>query len=155
MVLLDDVYHFTPRDDKTNFMVDFEVPEGYAQLRCECNFSPKEVEDVDLSRKTIAANIGKYVARDRIATYQTEKFTLVNHLTFSLDYENVYIGCAHRHAPQAVHIISEHGSSPGFISQGAQAGTWHAVINIHSITSRDVTYCLKISAWKEALSDGI
>lgn len=115
MILSDNVYLFTPKDDKTNFNIVFQVPQGYDQLRFECSFTPKVVRDLELNRQVIAANIGKYIPRDMLVHYQMEQFSLVNHLTFSLDYENLYIGCAHRHAAKSVHIISADGSSPGWI----------------------------------------
>ncbi len=149
LILLDEEYHFSPRDDKTNFHVDFSVPEGFDVLCCECRYAPKEITDAELKREVITANIGKYIPREKLASYSAEEQTLVNLLTFSLDYEDKYIGCAHRHAPEMTHRISKEGSSPGFVSQGADAGNWHAVINIHSITSPVVTYSLKISAFKK------
>lgn len=145
-IILDETYIFSPKDDKTNFCVCFHVPEGYDALRCECYFTPKTVNDMELNRQAVIASIGKYVPRESIGDYQLENLSLVNHITFSLDFEDKYIGCAHRHAAKAVHTISMDGSSPGFIRQGADAGTWRAVINIHSITSPKVEYSLKIYA---------
>lgn len=144
--ILSEVYTFTPQDDKTNHIVPFQVPEGYDVLQCACSFSPKAVEDQELCRQAFAANIGKFVPRESIEDHSFRDFSLVNHLTFSLDCGERYIGCAHRHAATATHVISGVGSSPGFVRQRAEAGEWRAVINLHSITSPAVKYSLTITA---------
>lgn len=154
--LLDEIYIFVPRDDKTNFCVEFSVPAGYAALRCDCSFSPKTVREKELVQEAIWGNIGKYVPQEDIAAIAAEDLTLVNHLTFSLDCGEQYLGCAHRHAATATHIIAPGGSSPGFIRRNVQAGNWRAVINIHSITSPEVRYSLRISLLtQEEVRDGI
>lgn len=70
---------------------------------------------------------------------------LNNHLTLSLDYNDEYLGCAHRHPNKQKHIISPEFSSPGFLKHKIQMGSWKAVINLHHIAGGNVDYHIKIS----------
>ncbi|MGJ4851665.1 hypothetical protein ACH6CV_15600 [Bacillota bacterium Meth-B3] len=152
MIVLDQTLLFHLEDDKTNRGVEFFLPEDCRALRFECEYSPKFIEDTALSLRAVRASIGRYVPRYQLPQYaQNLKMgeTLVNLLTFSLDHEGIYLGCAHRHAAHQVHTLSAAGSSPGFVRHGATAGHWRAVINVHSITSPEVAYRLIVSALRE------
>lgn len=150
MTILDKTLVITPMDDKTNISVPFSLPADAERLVITCRFSPKVIADKALAQKAALCNIGRYVPRYQLHLYgeeQIEDLTLVNHLTFSLDCGETYIGCAHRHAPEQTHEISEHFSSPGFHRFKPRAGDYQAVINVHSVTSPEVHYHLTIETF--------
>lgn len=152
MTILDTTLVITPMDDKTNITVPFSLPADADRLVITCKFSPKVIEDKALARQAALASIGRYVPRYQLPLYseeQIENLSLVNHLTLSLDYGQTYLGCAHRHKPEQSHEISEQFSSPGFHRMKPIAGDYQAVINVHSITSPQVHYHIKIEAMQE------
>ena len=65
-------------------------------------------------------------------------------MTFSLDHEDEYIGCAHRHSPVMDHIISKEYSSPGFFRHAVVPGRWNCVLNCHAVVDEEVTYSLQV-----------
>ena len=152
MILLDQTFFFHPDDDKSNYCIPFTLKEDFLFLRYECQYSPKIIQDRELSMSAVHANIGRYVPRYQLPQY-AEKLKnsedLVNLLTLSLDYQYRYLGCAHRHAAHQIHHLSKESSSPGFIRHQPKAGDYRAVINIHSITSPEVAYHLTITASNE------
>ena len=111
----------------------------------------KAVEEVfkvkgEAYAKEIEAGIAKYVPENARAEYGNWKdyLPLVNFVTFSLDYEDEYIGCAHRHSPVMDHIISPDYSSAGFIRHKILPGVWNCVLNCHAVVDDVVTYSLKV-----------
>ncbi len=151
-IVLDKTILFHPENDRTNHFVEFVLPKDYHTLRCECSYSPKSVENKELALRSARANIGRYVPRYQQHLYTKQlamEVHLVNLLTFSLDYEGSYLGCAHRHDFHQVHSLAKEASSPGFVRHAASAGNWRAVISVHSITSAEVAYHLTITALEE------
>lgn len=149
MTILDKTLIITPRDDKSNIVVPFTLPGDAERMIIACRFEPKVIEDKALARQAALANIGRYVPRYQLPLYQKEQadsVNLVNHLTLSLDCGEEYLGCAHRHAPEQTHEISESFSSPGFRRFRPRAGEYQAVINVHSVTSKEVRYHITVEA---------
>lgn len=140
-----------PEDDKTNIRVDFDLAEDFNSLVFECSYSPKTIADPELAHQAVLASIGRYVPRWQLPLYEghlQKVVHLVNHLTFSLDYENTYLGCAHRHPARQTHVISAEKSSPGFLRFQPRRGRYRVAINVHSITSPEVIYELTVTAFK-------
>jgi len=150
-ILVNEAITLTPKDRRTNRCFYFDINEEFCRLIIECRYSPKKLEDTGLSRKLIYEALNAYYNGDKeeFETKWHEYMPIVNHVTFSLDYENEYIGCAHRHDPEQTIIISEGFSSPGFIKRKVEPGRWRAVINIHEILTESVQYHLKMTAEKE------
>lgn len=149
MIVLDHTLRFHPDDDKSNVKVPFTLIKDAKALRITCSYSPKKIEDEALAQQAVLCSIGRYVPRYQLTLYQDtikKGIELVNLLTLSLDAGETYLGCAHRHAPKQEHLVSESFSSPGFCRFAPKAGQYQAVINIHSITSKEVVYNLKVEA---------
>ncbi|NLX83267.1 MAG: hypothetical protein GXZ04_05575 [Clostridiales bacterium] len=149
MILLDQTILFHPEDDKTNHVIPFTLSRDCVKLEFACSYTPKVIQDEALKRWAVLSNIGRYVPRYQLPLYQDmydQVEDLVNLLTLSLDYEDQYLGCAHRHAPIQTHFLSAKQSSPGFLRHHPAAGDYRAVINIHSITSPEVAFHLVITA---------
>lgn len=152
MIVLDKTFKFQPSDSKTNYTVEFTLPEDYHSLRFDCEYRPKAIGDKELARQSALANIGRYVPRYQLPLYAgalERGVPLVNLITLSVDYEGKYLGCAHRHPAKQANLIAPEGSTPGFVRHAALAGQWRAMLNIHNVTSPEVSYTLTVTALKE------
>ena len=145
-LLLDQTIKIVPADTKTNIDIPLKVSEPFHALFIRTAYEPKIVNDLEFARKEIEAGIAKYVPENARAEYGNWKdyLPLVNFVTFSLDYEDEYIGCAHRHSPVMDHIISPDYSSAGFIRHKVLPGVWNCVLNCHAVVDDVVTYSLKV-----------
>ena len=145
-LLLDQTKKIVPADTKTNIDIPLKISRPYHALFIRTAYEPKIVSDLEFARQEIEAGIAKYVPENARAVYGNWKdyLPLVNFVTFSLDYENEYIGCAHRHSPVMDHIISPDYSSAGFIRHKILPGTWNCVLNCHAVVDDVVTYSLKV-----------
>lgn len=145
-LLLDQTIKIVPADTKTNIDIPLKVSEPFHALFIRTAYEPKIVNDLEFARKEIEAGIAKYVPENARAEYGNWKdyLPLVNFVTFSLDYEDEYIGCAHRHSPVMDHIISPDYSSAGFIRHKILPGVWNCVLNCHAVVDNVVTYSLKV-----------
>lgn len=77
---------------------------------------------------------------------------IINLITQSLLCENEYLGVAHRGANEQVHIISEDGSSYGFVNRKITSGIWKAIVNIHFFATEHCTNYVKIEGAREGMS---
>ncbi len=145
-LLLDQTIKIVPADTKTNIDIPLKISEPFHALFIRTAYEPKIVSDLEFARKEIEAGIAKYVPENARAEYGNWKdyLPLVNFVTFSLDYEDEYIGCAHRHSPVMDHIISPDYSSAGFIRHKILPGVWNCVLNCHAVVDDVVTYSLKV-----------
>jgi hypothetical protein len=146
-VLLDRLILLHADDAKTNVCVPFPVERDFESLEFMCAYGPKGCDDEDAARIMIEESARRFVPEEyRKSLEPLHRFLpLVTSLvTLSIDYNGRYLGCAHRPAPEQRHIISANFSSPGFFRQSALAGNWQAVINVHSVVSRELRYHLRI-----------
>ena len=145
-LLLDRSIKIIPADSKTNIDIPLKITEPYHALFIRTAYTPKIIEDLDYARREIEAGIAKYVPESARAEYRNWKdyLPLVNLIIFSLDYEDEYIGCAHRHSPAMDHIISADYSSAGFIRHAIVPGTWNCVLNCHCVAVDPAVYSLKV-----------
>ena len=145
-LLLDRTIKMKPSDSKTNIDIPLKISEPYHALFIRTAYEPKITEDLEFARREIEAGIAKYVPEYARAEYGNWKdyLPLVNLITFSLDYEDEYIGCAHRHSPVMDHIISPEYSSAGFIRHAVTPGMWNCVLNCHAVVTETVSYSLKV-----------
>ena len=141
----------TPDDNKTNITVPVVLRRSYAALLIRTNYDPKVVADCEFARQAVEAAISRFIpAEARPVWGRWEDYMpVVNFITLSLDYNDKYIGCAHRHSPAQDHIISAVYSSPGFIRHEAAAGTWRCVLNCHAVVDAAVKYSLNIYGAEE------
>ncbi len=144
--ILNTVINLKPENSRTNISVDFQLNQDYEAIKIECSYEPKNIEDLALAKKLITETLDRQIPSEYRSEWNDwEKFLpLTNLVTLSLDYEEIYIGCAHRHANKQTHIISEMFSSHGFFRHKAKKGKWSAVINVHSVSSLLVPYKLRI-----------
>ncbi|NCB94046.1 MAG: hypothetical protein EOM40_16020 [Clostridia bacterium] len=136
----------TAQSSKTNVAIPFSVQEDYQALRIEFEYGPKVVEDPEMKRTLLEMCAQKYMEEsERPGKIEIDKYkNIVNLITVSLDYEDHYLGCAHRQDPVQVHRITPDGSSPGFFDCNIEQGEYRIVLNVHSITGKEVTCRVKV-----------
>ncbi|MBQ6502790.1 MAG: hypothetical protein IJI57_02630 [Flexilinea sp.] len=141
----------TPSDNKTNIDIPFRLRQSFPALFIRTKYDPKIVTDENLSRQQIEAGIKRYIpenAREQWGQWE-DYMPVLNFVTLSLDYEEEYVGCAHRHSPVQDHIISENYSSPGFFRHAILPGRWNCSLNCHAIVDQTVTYTLELYGAEE------
>jgi hypothetical protein len=146
-VILDRLILFHPGDEKTNVCIPIPVTRDFEALEIECTYEPKGCDDTARALRLIADCLEHCVPeeyRKGLRPPGPSLPSLVSLITLSLDYNERYLGCAHRQAEWQRHIISADFSSPGFYKQPARAGNWRAVINVHAVVSREVRYRLHV-----------
>lgn len=130
----------TPSMDKTNVVLNFNVPQGIKSLTVKYSYNPKEVENKDLAYNCITKAMQKY----DVGFANPEAFLPVKNLiTLSFDECGTYRGACHRQPNnQTVYIASSH-STPGILNREIQCGEWCVVLNIHFVGC-DVNYNIDI-----------
>lgn len=73
-----------------------------------------------------------------------------NLITLSLEREGVYLGNAHRWAPQQEHVIAVEQASLGFVSPESMEGSWTGMLHLHEIISPNCTGQLRIEGRTDA-----
>lgn len=136
----------TPEHNKTNIRVPFRLAQAWNALFIHTCYDPKIVSDEAFARQQIEAGIRRYIPeqfRGRFGQWK-DYMPVVNFITLSLDYEDEYIGCAHRHSPDQSHIISSSYSSPGFYRHAVLPGNWECVLNCHAVVDSSVIYTIQV-----------
>jgi hypothetical protein len=137
----------TPLSSKTHITYQFYIPKGVECLNIAFEYSPKTLEDKDLSQERIEEAIQKYVNASLQTVYkeQWEKFyPLQNLLTLSIDDPEGFRGSAHRHPNTQQHSLAVDGSSSGFFAGAIQEGMWRITISVHCVVTSDCSYQLRI-----------
>ena len=150
-LLLDKTIIITRENNKRNIDIPLLIEKKYHALFIRTRYEPKIIADEEFARKEIEAGIARYVPESARAEYGNwrDYLPLVNLVTFSLDYEEEYIGCAHRHSPVMDHIISADYSSAGFIRHAVLPGCWNCVLNCHAVVTPEITYSLQVFGAEE------
>ena len=145
-LLLDRTIKIHPEDNKKNIDIPLVIGKQYHALFIRTKYEPKIVADEKFAQNRIEAGIARYVPESARTEYGNwrDYLPLVNFVTFSLDHEDEYIGCAHRHSPVMDHIISKEYSSPGFFRHAVVPGRWNCVLNCHAVVDEEVTYSLQV-----------
>ena len=143
--LLKKEFVLTEKDEKTNVLLPFEVNEDLTQLCIEYSYSPKTLEDAEITKEKVKKNI-QTDAPFNVSDYPSwESFApLKNLITLSLDSPLGYLGAAHRQAPQQKHIISKEYSSVGFERTEIEKGKWCLTLNVHAIVTEKVEFSVVI-----------
>ena len=149
--LLDKTILLKPADSKTNLDFPMTISREYAALFIRTAYDPKIVADEELARQQIEAGAKRYIPEEALKNLGSWRnyLPVLNFVTLSLDYEDEYIGCAHRHSPVQDHIISQSYSSPGFYRHAVLPGVWRCVLNCHAVVDELVTYSLRVYGAEE------
>lgn len=139
--------NLTPLSSKTHITYQFYIPGAIDCLNIDFKYSPKTLDDRDLSRELIEEAICKYVPPAHRPVYieQWERFfPLQNLLTLSIDDPEGFRGSAHRHPNTQQHVLSLLESSPGFFAGPIQEGIWRVTISVHCVVTPECRYHLHI-----------
>lgn len=147
-VIVDEIIKFTQNQSKTNVTIPFTLEKDYEILEIYCEYSPKKVKNMAFTKQALEEAFERFIPESaRPKDLKWEKYApLSNLLTFSLDYGDRYLGCAHRHDKKQKHVICKNNSSVSFENHAPIRGTYSAVINLHAVLSEVVTYHLKVIA---------
>lgn len=127
-------FRFTDKDNKTHVAIPFFIDREYAALHVSCQYSPKTVEDINIAEALAREAVQKYFSPLAEEIIDWKQFLPIQNLiTLSIDYEQEYIGCAHRHDFCQRHVISSALASPGFIRHRVLPGQWRVVLSIHAV----------------------
>lgn len=141
-VLLTKSFTFTTEDARRNVLLPFYVEKPYDRMIIKLRYGPKEIRDPEIIRPQIEACVQAYFPEGHTLTEEDlkEYEALYNFVTLSVDYNNTYIGCAHRHDPEQSIILSAHSSSWGFTPISVNAGQWRIVLHVQAVVAGAVKY---------------
>lgn len=141
MILFQKKSVLSVKDDKTNIIHKFSVPENIGALKIKYEYSPKEVADRELAVNLIKDCFKKY--DEHIVGRPSDYLPVKNLLTLSLDDKKTYRGASHRQSNNQEILISADNATAGYEKGDITPGQWTAVISVHSI-SCDVDYKLQV-----------
>lgn len=150
-LILENELNLSPTDTAKNFELEFELKSDYKSLKITHNYNPRVLEDVAVKKIIVREAFSKYEIPEENFEIMVDS-NITNLITLSLVRENEYIGVAHRGANEQVHIISDEGSSFGFINTKINNGTWKAIVNVHFIGTDHCRNYVKIEGEKEGTS---
>ena len=117
----------TPKDDKTNIPLEFEVNGDFDIIRVSYSYYPKTVSNEETALKTINEKMRQYDYTD----YNAEDYLPVKNLvTLSFDDPLGYRGACHRQ-PNEQKIIIGKNSTSGIENRENPRGKWRIVLNVH------------------------
>lgn len=119
----------TPKDDKTNIIIPFTVPNGTKSLVVNYRYSPKLIEDEEEALRYLEEG------REKFDTdFSFEEFKEVKNLiTLSFDENGKYRGACHRQPHRQTVIISDGGSTYGIENRPIEPGQWDVMLNCHFV----------------------
>lgn len=134
-------------DEKSSLRIPFTIKNGCKKLFITYSYSPKILEDEEMSRKLIKENLIRDAGDDAGEyTDYSEFMPLKNLITLSLESPLEIVGAAHRQANEQYHEIGEDFASPGFVKCQITEGQWCLVLNVHAIVTDSVRCKIKIEA---------
>lgn len=134
----------TVKDDKTNVILPFYVPQGTKKLVIHYIYSPKLVEDECLARRYLEEGREKYKTDFSFDEFKEVK----NLITLSFDECREYRGACHRQSNEMTVIIGEKNSTPGVENRKIKSGEWDIMLNAHFIGC-DVVYSIDVEGESE------
>lgn len=145
IVYLDEEIILKPEDSKTNVYLPFSVESDLSEIVFDIEYHPKIFLDKEKTIEKIMECIKRYdlSPENDLYGHTLDTFKLSNLVTFSLDINNVYKGCAHRHAKKQVLYINNASASPGFYPGSLHKGKWTAVICVYEILTDKCIYKIR------------
>lgn len=134
----------TAKDDKTNIVIPFTVPENIRKLTVSYSYSPKTVGE-ETAKRYVTENMRKYgVKLTDINLFLPVK----NLIPLSFDENGKYRGACHRQANEQKVIICEKDSTPGILNRPVTKGEWDIVLNVH-FAGCDIDYKISVEGDEE------
>lgn len=155
-IILQQDYLLRQEDSASNICLPFTLTRDYARLVCKIKYSPKHITDKETVRRMVLARAAEYLPEGADVENSidwSEYEVLHNFITLSLDFQEEYLGCAHRHPPEQIVEISQQQASPGFCLHEICAGQWRAVVHVQAVILGQVAYHLVICGMEEGESN--
>ncbi|MCC8016314.1 MAG: hypothetical protein LIO43_02795 [Clostridiales bacterium] len=143
MIVFETYGKITPKDDKSNIPMDFDVPCGIQKLIIDYSYFPKEFNDESAALDLIKEKLAQYLGPE-FSENPVDFLPVKNLITVSLDENGKYRGAAHRQSNKQTFEISADYASRGFLKGKPQSGRWRIVLNVHCCAC-DVNFKIKIS----------
>lgn len=145
---------FSVEDVRKNILLPLQVDQAYDSLVIHFHYEPKYIRDKEIIMPQIQACVKKYFPAGHELTEEDMKEydQLLNFVTLSLDKDEEYVGCAHRHPPEQTIIISPRGSSYGFSPQTVTPGAWRIVLHVQAVVVGTVDFTLDVYGLEEGES---
>lgn len=137
----------TPSCSKTHITFQFYVPTSYDRLSIHFAYSPKTLDDLELSKQLIEEGLRKYVQPEHYDQYQKNWQTnlpLKNLITVSVDDPEGFRGSGHRHDQEQTLILSKDEVSPGLVRGPIGTGVWKVTLSAHCIVTDTCSYRLHV-----------
>ena len=146
MILKEKQICLCPKDEKSERIIPFDVPEGVCRLFITYSYAPKILEDKEKSYELIKENLVRDAGEDWDKYTDYEEFMpLKNLVTLALcSADGSYRGAAHRQADNQHHEISEEFASPGFVKSKILAGQWSLRLHVHALVTDECICNVKI-----------
>lgn len=132
VVLFQQTLTLTELDNQQHKKIKIFLDQDYEALHIAFSYSPQEVPK-DLAIRVIEETLPQYDWEKNLRSM--DFLPLKNLVTISLACEGEYLGCRHNKETQQEIIISEKGSSWGFIPQKVCSGQWEIQLNLHCVQS--------------------
>ncbi|MGM9676975.1 MAG: glycerophosphodiester phosphodiesterase [Butyricicoccus sp.] len=136
--LLEQAYQWSSQDTSSDVVFSFQCPAEVEELVVSFTYSPGEEATREICLPAVQAAVTRYYGGypQEIEPMTAEQFLPVKNLiTLSLAREGVYLGNAHRWAPEQEHVISCRYASSGFCCPVSMAGAWTGMLHLHEVLS--------------------
>lgn len=134
MELYSETLTLDPSSHQKHLKIPLELDRPYDELKITFGYSPKIVPEA-VAIKRIEELLSDYFRPEDSPVEASGFLPLVNLITVSLSYNGHYLGCHHnKKTPQEI-VISEKGSSAGFIPQAVCQGQWEIQLDMHCLLS--------------------
>lgn len=147
--LFEKTIKITEQDAKSHICIDFFVPDGYQKLVIDTSYSPKYEYDMARCKAFVQKcyiNADREVDLDLLPT--SSYLPLANHVSWSIDCPDGYIGTKHLSKPFQKHTISAEGSSEGFLPTPIRSGKWSVTASINSIVTPWAEITIKVEGYR-------
>ena len=148
-ILFEKTIKITEQDAKSHIRIDFFVPEGYQKLVINTSYSPKYEYDMDRCKAFVQKcyiNAGR--EEDFDALPLSSYLPLSNHISWSIDCPDGYIGTKHLSKPFQKHMISADESSEGFLPTPIRSGQWSVTASINSIVTESANITIEVEGYR-------
>ncbi len=133
-------------DTRTNKYFYFDIDEDFEKLVINYSYSPKIIEDKEVTKREAFAAVDKYMPEERknLAKKWADNLPVIKNLTtLTTFFEDEFVGCKHYQDNNCVFYISKNDSSKGYLHKEIEKGKWRVAINCHAVIGT-VDYDLEV-----------
>ncbi len=136
---LDCTIRLTRDDEFTHRKVEFSVPTDAKRIVVTARYTPKYLEDYAQAEPMIEACMRTQGQIERPDPADMRRcMPLSNHLSYSLDGPDGWLGTAHRHNPEQVLTVGAQATEGFFDTPILRAGDYALTISVNSIVTQTI-----------------